>query len=97
MGRASRRRAEQRASVTAKVFPASRMPRPAPVRGVPWAAQDGLARLAELRAQQRQLEQQVDEQVRELIEKGVSWADLGRCLGISRQGARQRYGQLEPA
>lgn len=92
MGRASRRRADQRASVTAKVFPPSRVPRPAPVREVPWAARDGLARLAELRAQQRQLEQQVDEQVRQLIQTGVSWADLGRALGISRQGAGQRYG-----
>lgn len=92
MGRASRKRADQRASVTAKVFAQSRMPRPAPVRAVPWAAREGLVRLAELRAQQRQLERQVDEQVRALIAKGATWADLGRALGVSRQGARQRYG-----
>lgn len=92
MGRASRKRAELRASVTAKVFAQPRPSRPAPVRAVPWVARDGLEHLSELRTQQRELERQVEEQVRELIAKGVSWAALGRALGISRQGARQRYG-----
>jgi hypothetical protein len=84
MGRAPRRRAEQRASVTGKVFPPQHPPRPAPVRVVPWAARAGLVRLGELRAQQLELERHVDEQVRELVVAGASWADLGRALGISR-------------
>lgn len=92
MGRASRRRAEQRASVTAPVFPLERPPRPAPLRVVPREARSGLDRLGELRAQQLALEGQIDRQVRELVTVGASWADLGRALGISRQGARQRYG-----
>jgi hypothetical protein len=92
MGRASRKRAEQRASVTAKVFSAEPPPRCAPRREVPWAAQDGLGVLRELREQQLHLELQVEAQVRELIRNGASWADLGRALGVSRQAARQRYG-----
>jgi hypothetical protein len=92
MGRASRKRAEQRASVTAPVFPLKRPPRRASVRDVPWTARAGLDRLAELHDQQLELERQIDELVGDLVAKGASWADPGRALGICRQGARQRYG-----
>ena len=60
MGRASRKRAEQRESVSQRVFPLQPPQRAAPAR--------------------------------DIVANGASWADLGRALGISRQGARQRYG-----
>lgn len=92
MGRASRKRAEQRASVTVRVFPLQRPQRAAPARAVPWSARSGLERLAELHQQQVELECQIEDAARAVVAKGASWADLGRALGISRQGARQRYG-----
>lgn len=48
------------------------------------------ARLAELE-QARKL---LGEAVRDLVLAGYSWADVGRMLGVSRQAARQRYGDL---
>lgn len=35
----------------------------------------------------------VHNQVLKLREDGASWATLGKCLGITRQAAQQRYGQ----
>lgn len=92
MGWAARRRAEQRASVAAKVFPAERPRRVAPARVVARDAQAGLIRLHDLRTQQRELEEEIEAQVRALEVAGASWADLGRALGMGRQGTRQRYG-----
>lgn len=37
-------------------------------------------------------EREVREIVRDLVLGGYSWADVGRMLGVSRQGARQRFG-----
>lgn len=51
---------------------------------------EALAGLATLRSD-------VDDVIREavagLLAAGYSWADIGRQLGISRQGAFQRYGR----
>lgn len=57
----------------------------------------GLERLAILREEQRLLEDEVDVLVQRLADVGVSWAELGRHLGMSRQGARQRYGSQAAA
>ena len=37
-------------------------------------------------------EQDVVDRVGAARERGRSWADIGRALGTSRQGARQRFG-----
>lgn len=51
---------------------------------------EALAGLAEL---QTELDAVVRASVATLLEQGYSWADIGRQLGISRQGAQQRYGR----
>lgn len=60
---------------------------------------DALVRLEELaaaRAEARRvvdgLDVEVDVAVAHLRIDGASWAQVGRALGISRQGARQRFG-----
>lgn len=50
-----------------------------------------LARLADLQDERRELDAQITLLVR-LAAAGVSWGAIGRALGVSRQGARQRYG-----
>ena len=47
------------------------------------------------------LRDQVDEAIRDGVgtareSHGVSWTDVARELGVSRQAARQRYGQGKP-
>ena len=37
----------------------------------------------------------VDAEVQRLAEQGVGWGEIGRALGVSRQAARQRYGEHE--
>jgi hypothetical protein len=60
---------------------------------------DALAHLRELaaaRAEARRvvdgLDDEVEVAVAHLRVDGASWAQVGRALGISRQGARQRFG-----
>jgi hypothetical protein len=60
---------------------------------------DALAHLRELaaaRAEARRvvdgLDAEVEVAVAHLRVDGASWARVGRALGISRQGARQRFG-----
>lgn len=65
---------------------------------------DALAHLRELaaaRAEARRmvdgLEEEVEVAVAHLRVDGASWAQVGRALGISRQGARQRFGDASGA
>lgn len=65
---------------------------------------DALADLRELaaaRAEARRvvdgLEEEVEIAVAHLRVDGASWAQVGRALGISRQGARQRFGAASRA
>ena len=51
-----------------------------------------LARLADLQDERRELDAQITLLVVRLAAAGVSWGAIGRALGVSRQGARQRYG-----
>jgi hypothetical protein len=60
---------------------------------------NALARLEELAAARTEarrvvdgLEGEVEVAVAHLRVDGASWAQVGRALGISRQGARQRFG-----
>lgn len=60
---------------------------------------DGLVRLEELVAMRDEargavvrLEEEVGVVVAHLRVDEVSWAQIGRVLGVTRQGARQRYG-----
>jgi hypothetical protein len=93
MGRASRRRAERRAAPCLEpVFRVTAPSRRQPVRSISGSAREGLLRLAELRGQQLELEREMERQALQAVAAGASWAAVGRALGISRQGARQRYG-----
>jgi len=103
VGRASRRRAEQR-RVSGAGGPAAPTSATSVVAGRSPAAERlasasvtvrgtvGLLRLADLHAERVRLDDEVSVLVQELAASGVSWGVIGRALGISRQGARQRYG-----
>ena len=65
---------------------------------------DALAHLREIaaaRAEARRvvdgLEEEIEVAVAHLRVDGASWAQVGRALGISRQGARQRFGDASGA
>lgn len=61
----------------------------------------GLRELAAARAEARRvvdgLAEEVEVAVAHLRVDGASWAQVGRALGISRQGARQRFGDARGA
>jgi hypothetical protein len=44
-----------------------------------------------LAARQVDAQRVVEDEIRALLILGHSWTDIGRALGLSRQGARQRY------
>jgi len=60
-----------------------------------------LSELAAARAEARRvvdgLEEEIEVAVAHLRVDGASWAQVGRALGISRQGARQRFGDASGA
>lgn len=58
----------------------------------PFDAWRGLERLAVMREERRVLDADIELLAVELASIGTSWAEIGRALGMSRQGARQRYG-----
>jgi len=43
---------------------------------------------------QRAVEREIEAEVCKLIERGHGWTVVGEALGLSRQGARQRYRRL---
>lgn len=51
---------------------------------------EGLTGLATLQAD---VDQAVTEAVRDLLAQDYSWADIGKALGMTRQGAQQKYGK----
>ena len=59
-------------------------------------ALENLRQLATMRAEARGVVVRHDEQIRSAVAHvrldGVSWSQIGTALGISRQGARQRFG-----
>jgi hypothetical protein len=52
--------------------------------------------LQALRRQRDAIEKLIVEVVASSRRKGHSWEEIGRQLGITRQGAFQRYGQADP-
>jgi hypothetical protein len=40
----------------------------------------------------RRIDDEIEDLVARLVDRGFGWGDIGRALGVSRQGARQRYG-----
>lgn len=60
-----------------------------------WTSADGLAALARLVRRRQDLERELAREVAAAVAAGVSYADLGRVLGVSRQAARQRYGAAD--
>jgi hypothetical protein len=96
MGRASRKRAEQRASAAgsdpirdARTAPPPRRP---PFRRVPVGASSGIHRLEQMRWARVELDRAIACEVTALLAVGTDWGTIGRALGVSRQAARQRYG-----
>ena len=49
--------------------------------------------LTALVERRRQAIESVDAEVQRLAQAGMDWGELGRALGTTRQGARQRYGR----
>ena len=124
MGRAARRRAEQRRAAPTRRARAPQTPQQAPALGFTLARRpqdEGVApssapnaqqpnggptllsaaydprlvsvgRLAALHADRVRLDAEIDLLVDRLAARGTGWGEIGRALGISRQGARQRYG-----
>ena len=52
---------------------------------------DGCERLRTLAIRQVEAQRAVEDEIRVLLARGHSWTEIGRALGLSRQGARQRY------
>ena len=107
MGRASRRRAEQRAAATQRPVRArddadrlgrvwdvvGRGPvRRPPHRLPPPGAGPGLHRLQDLVGMRLEIDRAIGDGVAALVGLGTDWGSIGRALGVSRQAARQRYG-----
>lgn len=96
------RRAERRSGSRGAASPAAAAGReddaPGPEQrlasGEPAASwrRDPLSELASGARQVRKLQAAQAELVRESIERGSSWAEIGRALGVSRQAARKRFG-----
>lgn len=109
MGRASRKRAEQRAAADQR--PPGVLERPdgsarvwdlidrgsvrrPPYRLAPSGAGPALRRLRDLTASRSELDQAIADEVVALVALGTDWGTIGRALGVSRQAARQRYGGI---
>ncbi len=52
---------------------------------------DSIERLRRLAAQKTQVVGEIEREIGALLDSGHSWATIGTALGVSRQGARQRY------
>jgi hypothetical protein len=84
--RSRRRRREQRGRVAAIGAAVT-------AAGAIWSRDDkgDLEELEMLIRTRTAVEQCIEDIVDELVVAGVSWARIGAALGVTRQGARQRY------
>lgn len=48
--------------------------------------------IMELSEERYKIERQLQAAVLSAIDSGVTWTDVGSCIGVSRQAARKRYG-----
>ncbi len=64
-----------------------------PTRDPWWSAEEVLELVAELTALRNASADALEYAVAEARRKELSWAALGRALGLRRQGAQQRYGR----
>lgn len=55
---------------------------------------DACERLRQLAAHAADAQRALEVEIRMLVSGGHSWTDVGRALGMTRQGARQRYRRL---
>jgi hypothetical protein len=56
-----------------------------------WTSADHLRSLV---TKHRELLAEIEDEVRRLLNQGHSWTVVGDAVGLSRQGARQRYRHL---
>lgn len=88
--------APRRQAIRATYEPSSDMLRRMQRADAVRAALERLGQLAEVRAEARAVVVRHEEQIRSAVEHvrldGASWSQIGAALGISRQGARQRFG-----
>ena len=63
----------------------------------PPAAIDAGIALMRLSGQREDVETQIREQIRTVLDLGGSWATVGAALGVSKQAAWQRYGSPRSA
>jgi hypothetical protein len=109
VGRKSRAKAERRAERAQAVIQASVEPQDMGGLGeavitsalaldsppLPWLPRSRAAdRLKRLVERQGELHGEIVNEVRRLLDQGHSWTVIGEAIGLSRQGARQRYRHL---
>ena len=89
MGKRERRRRRER------LLPQPVLTPPLPHRHGPRAAEalgrTMSRRLAELIAQQTEIDRAVDDEIDRLVALGVGWPVIACALGVTRQAARQRW------
>ena len=85
-------------SLTQGSPPGVRQAPPSPLRAVPapaaTARPEPYEKLAVLVARRAAAQEALEHEIRALLGEGCSWTAIGRVLGLSRQGARQRYHHL---
>jgi hypothetical protein len=100
MGRKSRTKAlSRRGRDFRRAAPQPRVSTPGPTRATfgkqaGGAASDSVGRLRTLVARQSAAQQAVEAEILRLLSAGLSWTDIGAGVGLTRQGARQRYRRL---
>lgn len=67
------------------------------VRQLEQPAEGELPELVRLVRQRARLDEAIRAEVLRLRRAGASWTIVGAALGVSRQGARQRFGSAEEA
>ena len=90
MGRKSRAKVGRRAS---RGRTSQQQERVQPVAAV-HPSRDPAKRLKRLAERQRAAQMELENEIRRLMGHGHSWSTVAEALGITRQGARQRYRRL---
>lgn len=77
-----------------ELWPTAETPAPSPAAAVTWQPTEPLdtRELGRLVQERLKLEEAIQQEVARLSSTGTNWAVIGTALGVTRQGARQRYG-----